>query len=161
MKPYERKLHWDKIYLTKKPDEVSWYEPRPETSLYFLNKLKIPREASIIDIGGGESYFTDNLLENGYQNLTVLDVSGAALKNTINRIGERAEKINWIENDITLFEPFKFYDFWHDRALFHFLLDEDEIKNYIFKLNKSLKMGGIAVIGTFSTEGPLKCSGLD
>jgi len=153
--------HWENIYITKNPNEVSWYQKTPETSLVFLKSFNLPKSAKIIDIGGGDSFFVDNLIELGYQDITVLDISGKALERAKTRIGEKAEKIKWIVSDVTDFEPDTKYDFWHDRATFHFLTDEEDIEKYIEIIKNSINIDGYLVIGTFSEDGPKKCSGLE
>ncbi|MBT4484686.1 MAG: class I SAM-dependent methyltransferase [Candidatus Latescibacteria bacterium] len=157
----DRKKHWEKIFEMKKPNEVSWYQEIPETSLTFLNSFNLPKTAKIIDIGGGDSFFVDNLIELGYQNITVLDISEKALEKARTRLGGKAEKITWITSDVTEFQPDTQYDFWHDRVTFHFLTDEDDIEKYITIMKSSLNSEGYLVIGTFSENGPKKCSGLE
>lgn len=159
-KRFNRKQHWETIYQTKNPEQVSWFQPHPETSLAFLQQCQLPLTASIIDIGGGDSLFVDHLLELGYQNITVLDISAAAIEKAKNRLGSRADKIQWIVEDITKFKPGKKYDFWHDRATFHFLTREKEIEKYLSLVNNSLSESGLLVMGTFSEHGPDTCSGI-
>jgi len=157
----DRKRHWDNIYENRAPDEVSWYQDTPETSLDFVKKVKLPKTASIIDIGGGESFLVDYLLEQGYKNITVLDISDAAIRHARQRIGDQAKLINWVVTDIVNFKPDRKLDFWHDRATFHFLTMEDEIERYKELVSKYIKPGGYMVIGTFSDLGPQRCSGLE
>ena len=161
MKPIERKKHWENIYNTKQLNEVSWYQPTPETSLNFIKELNIPKTASIIDIGGGDSFLVDNLLELGFQNITVLDISKKAIERAKLRIGKQSERVKWIEADASDFNPTENYDLWHDRAAFHFLTDENEIENYLKSVKKGVKENGSLIIGTFSTDGPKKCSGIE
>ena len=156
----ERKNHWERIYETKAPEEVSWYQPTPETSLEFLQKSGLPLTARIIDVGGGDSFFVDHLLRLGYTAITVLDISEAAIRRAKERLGSKAEAVKWIVADAAEFEPETQYDFWHDRAAFHFLTNEDEISHYIAAAHKGLSPEGLLVIGTFSDQGPEKCSGL-
>lgn len=155
----EYKQHWETIYQTKQPDEVSWTQEIPQTSLDFIHSLKLPKSAAIIDIGGGDSKLVDFLLEEGYENLTVLDISASALERAKNRLGKRAEKVNWVVSDITEFKPDRSYDIWHDRAAFHFLTDNKQIARYIDLVKHNVK--GFMLIGTFSDNGPKKCSGLE
>lgn len=157
----DRKNHWEEIYKSKKLTEVSWFEPKPETSLYFVEHLNVPEDAKIIDIGGGDSFFVDNLLDLGYNDISVLDISEAALDRAKQRLGERASLVKWITADASTFQPDEKYDFWHDRAAFHFLTEEKEIANYIETIKKSIRPSGILVIGTFSEQGPQKCSGIE
>jgi trans-aconitate methyltransferase len=161
MNKFDRKKHWETIYQTKELKDVSWFQPTPETSLSFLKQFNIPRAAKIIDIGGGDSFFVDNLLDLGYQNITVLDISVAALNKAKQRLGDRADKVKWIVADAATFRPTEKYDFWHDRAAFHFLTQEYEIENYLDILQESLQPAGVLIIGTFSEQGPKKCSGID
>lgn len=161
MESFERKKHWENIYETKKADEVSWYEPVPETSLDYFKSFKVPETAKITDIGGGDSFLVDHLLKRGYKNISVLDISEAAIERAKKRLGESASEVNWIVADAAKFEPEEEYDFWHDRAAFHFLTDPKEISDYIRTAEKAVSPGGILVIGTFSEEGPTKCSGIE
>lgn len=155
-----RKDHWEKVYQNKQLNEVSWYQPTPQVSLDFIQELEIDRHAAIIDIGGGDSFLTDHLLEAGFTNLTVLDISAAAIDRAKKRLGEKAGRVKWIVSDITRFNPETRYDFWHDRATFHFLTTEEEIEQYLRISQSALNNGGKILIGTFSTDGPEKCSGL-
>ena len=161
MESFKRKNHWEHIYSTKQLNEVSWYQPTPETSLNFIKELNIPKTASIIDIGGGDSFLVDNLLELGYQNITVLDISKKAIERAKLRLGKQSKQIKWIEADASDFNPTENYDLWHDRAAFHFLTDENEIENYLKSAKKGIKKEGSMIIGTFSTDGPKKCSGIE
>lgn len=153
-----RKEHWEQVYKTKDASQVSWTQERPKTSLDFIHSFKLPKTASIIDIGGGDSKLVDYLLEEGYENITVLDISGEALKKARKRLGERAAKVTWIQADINTFSTDKKFDLWHDRATFHFLTTSDQVKHYLETAKKSVT--GYLTIGTFSEKGPEKCSGL-
>lgn len=155
----DKKAHWEHIYDVKTPQEVSWTQEKPETSLNFIQSFSVDKTAKIIDVGGGESKLVDFLLEEGYENISVLDISANALEKAKKRLGDRAKKVNWIIADITEFEPTEQYDVWHDRAVFHFLTEDNDIKKYQDLVSKAVK--GKMVIGTFSTNGPLKCSGLE
>ena len=161
MENFNKKKHWETIYQTKQFEEVSWFQPTPETSLSFFKQLNIPTSAKIIDIGGGDSFLVDNLLDLNYQDLTVLDISATALDKAKQRLGERADKVKWIVADVATFRPTEKYDFWHDRAAFHFLTQELEIENYLNTVQKSIQPTGVFVIGTFSEQGPEKCSGIE
>ncbi len=161
MEHLDRKKHWENIYQTKDLKDVSWYQPTPTTSLDFLKQFNISTTAKIIDIGGGDSFLVDHLLDLGYTDLTVLDISAASLDKAKQRLGDRATKVKWIVADAATFKPTEQYDFWHDRAAFHFLTQEQEITNYIDTIQKSIKPTGVLVIGTFSEQGPKKCSGID
>lgn len=158
---FDRKKHWENIYQTKQLNEVSWYEPTPETSLDFINQFNVPTTAKIIDIGGGDSFLVDHLLRKGYQDITVLDISETAIGKAKKRLGKQAEKVKWIVTDVAKFQSTEPYDFWHDRAAFHFLTDEQEISSYLETAQRSIKPTGILVIGTFSEQGPTKCSGIE
>ena len=160
MKNNNRKDHWEKIYNEKQLSELSWYQKKPVASLQFLKKFNLPETAKIIDAGGGDSFFVDNLLDLGFKDITVLDISKASLERAKARLGNRAKKIHWINSDIINFKPKEKYDFWHDRATFHFLTQDDEIKKYIKTIRDFVKPDGYLVIGTFSENGPEKCSGL-
>jgi len=160
MENFDRKKHWENIYQTKQLNEVSWYQSTPETSLDFIKQYNVPTTAKIIDIGGGDSLLVDHLLDRGYQDIAVLDISEAAIERAKTRLGERAEKVKWIVEDAAKFQPTEQYDFWHDRAAFHFLTDEQEISNYLETAQRSIKPTGVLIIGTFSEQGPNVCSGI-
>ncbi len=157
----EEKNHWDKIYLTKKPDEMGWTQDIPRASLALILSAHLDMQARIIDIGGGNSKLVDFLLDFGYKNITVLDISEQALIIAQHRLGARADNVKWIVSDITDFRSDVTYDFWHDRATFHFLTSESQIINYISLALHAVKKDGLISIGTFSMIGPTKCSGLD
>ena len=155
------RIHWENIYSTKFENEVSWFQLYPEMSIEFIELLYLPINANIIDIGGGDSHLVDTLLEKGYQNIWVLDISANAIERAKKRLGEKADKVHWIVSDITEFEPPVLFDFWHDRAAFHFLTSENKIYKYISIAERAIKKNGYLVLGTFSEQGPKKCSGLD
>lgn len=152
------KQHWEHIYTTKTPNDVSWTQAVPHTSLDLIAKFKLPKFAKIIDIGGGDSLLADHLLEQGYTNITVLDISEAAINRAKKRLGDEAVKVTWIVSDIIDFNPPVTYDLWHDRAVFHFLTEPSDIAKYMDKVRGDTNN---IILGTFSTAGPLKCSGLD
>jgi 2-polyprenyl-3-methyl-5-hydroxy-6-metoxy-1,4-benzoquinol methylase len=154
----ENKNHWETVYETKKPDQVSWTQDVPTTSLDFIHSFKLPKTAKIIDIGGGDSKVVDFLVNEGFENVTVLDISAKALDKAKKRLGENAKKINWVVSDITDFEPNTTFDVWHDRATFHFLTTTEQVAKYMETARKSVN--GFLTIGTFSENGPTKCSGL-
>lgn len=160
MESFNRKDHWENIYTTKELKDVSWYQPVPETSLQFLERLNIPKAAKIIDVGGGDSFLTDHMIELGYSDITVLDISANALERAKTRLKEKAGLVKWIVADVSTFKPDETYDFWHDRAVFHFLTVQKDIENYMQVLSRGIKSDGILVLGTFSEEGPAKCSGI-
>lgn len=161
MGTFNKKEHWEKIYNTKELKDVSWYQPVPETSLDFVRQFNLTKNAKIIDVGGGDSLLVDHLLNEGFEDITVLDISDSALERAKKRLGEKASKVKWIVADAANFQPAEQYDFWHDRAAFHFLTSEEDIEHYIESLKKGIKPGGILVLGTFSEEGPKKCSGIE
>lgn len=154
-----RKNHWETVYETKQPNEVSWTQENPKTSIDFIRETHIEKSAKIIDIGGGDSKLVDFLLEEGYENITVLDISSTALERAKKRLGKNAEKVSWIASDITEFKPDTSYDIWHDRATFHFLTTGEQINKYVEITEKWVS--GFLIIGTFSNQGPKKCSGLE
>ncbi len=161
MDNFNKKNHWENIYETKALETVSWYQPKPETSLNFIQQFNVPTTAKIIDIGGGDSFFVDHLLDLGYENISVLDISQSAINRAKERLGDKAEKVTWLVADAADFHPTEQYDFWHDRAAFHFLTNEKEVRNYIETATKAIAPNGILAIGTFSEQGPTKCSGIE
>jgi len=161
MDNFDRHSHWENIYKTKQVNEVGWYQPVPLTSLQFLEQFNIPVTAKIIDVGGGDSFFVDHLLDLGYQDITVLDISETAILRAKERLGDAAAKVKWIVADAADFKPAEKYDFWHDRAAFHFLTRDSEVESYIDTVQQSMNPEGILIIGTFSINGPKKCSGID
>jgi purine-nucleoside phosphorylase len=150
--------YWDKIYSLKQPNELSWTQEIPKTSLDFIHSFGLTRSAKIIDIGGGDSRLADYLLDEGFENITVLDISDKALGKAKQRLGDRAGKINWIVSDITEFKPDNTFDVWHDRATFHFLTTSEQVAKYMDTARSSVS--GFMTIGTFSDSGPERCSGL-
>lgn len=156
-----RKEHWEKIYSTKSPNEVSWTQATPTTSLNFIHSFKLSRDSPIIDIGGGESHLVDHLLEEGFTNITVLDISAVALEKAQERLGPKAKSVKWIVGDITEFVPEEHYVVWHDRATFHFLTSKEQIQKYLSAATSALQNSAYMTIGTFSENGPTKCSGLE
>jgi ubiquinone/menaquinone biosynthesis C-methylase UbiE len=157
----ETKAHWEKIYQTKQPSEVSWTQNVPESSLRLLHSFKLPQTAAVIDIGGGDSRLVDHLLNEDFQDISVLDISENALARAKKRLEEKAKLVKWIVSDITEFVPERKYDLWHDRATFHFLTTEEQIEQYISTAMRAIADGGYAIISTFSKIGPDKCSGLE
>ncbi len=153
------KKHWETVYETKNPEQVSWTQEIPRTSLNFIHSFGLDKKAKIIDIGGGDSKLVDFLLEEGFENITVLDISQKAIEKAQLRLGSKANKVNWIVSDITQFTPSTQYDIWHDRAAFHFLTSEVDIDKYVEIVKNSVSK--YVIIGTFSENGPQKCSGLE
>lgn len=156
-----RKEHWEKIYETKQPTEVSWFQTYPKTSIEFTTIFDLPKDAAIIDIGGGDSLFVDSLIEKGFTDITVLDISAKAIERAKARLGEKAKLVHWIVSDVTEFTPNRQYNFWHDRAAFHFLTSEEQADKYVEIAKKGIADNGYLILGTFSESGPLKCSGLN
>ncbi|WP_306349903.1 class I SAM-dependent methyltransferase [Flavobacterium sp. '19STA2R22 D10 B1'] len=154
-----RKNHWETVYETKNSNEVSWTQEVPKTSLDFIKSFDLTKKSKIIDIGGGDSKLVDFLIEEGFENITVLDISAKAIEKAKVRLGVNAEKVNWVVSDITEFEPNETFEVWHDRATFHFLTSEEQIQKYMETARKSVS--GYLTVGTFSENGPKKCSGLD
>lgn len=153
--------YWDTVYSTKGENEVSWFQPYPKTSMEFVALFHLALNANIIDIGGGASHFADALLDKGYRNIWVLDISAKAIEKAKQRLGARASKIHWVVSDITAFEPPVQFDLWHDRAAFHFLTSDDKINKYVSIAEDAIRKDGYLILGTFSENGPKKCSGLD
>ena len=153
--------HWDQVYDSKKPEAVSWYQPRPALSLALIAASGVRKDAGIIDVGAGASTLVDCLLDEGYYPLAVLDWSGRALAHGRARLGDRAAAVQWYEADVTRFEPPRRYGLWHDRAVFHFLTRESDRSAYVATLKRTLVADGHLVIATFAHDGPVKCSGLD
>ncbi len=156
----ERTSHWDNIYGTKADEQVSWFQERPEPSLTLLALAGAKPSSAIIDIGAGASHLVDALLADGFEDLSVLDISRTALERDRGRLGKAAAKVAWICADVTDWKPDRGYDVWHDRAAFHFLTDPADQAAYAANLAQVLKPGGHAIIGTFAPDGPEKCSGL-
>ena len=161
MEIFDRKKHWENIYKTKDLKDVGWFQPTPDTSLDFIKQFNVPTTAKIIDIGGGDSYLVDHLLNMGYQDISVLDISEAAISRAKQRLSDKATNVKWIVADAANFKPTEKYDFWHDRAAFHFLTNEQEISNYLKAAQENINPSGVLVIGTFSEQGPKKCSGIE
>ena len=157
----DRKKHWEKIYVDKQPQELSWYQKEPVLSLQLIRNAKLAHDAPIIDVGGGASVLVDYLCEDGYTNVAVLDISAKALAYCQVRLGDNANRVEWYEEDVTKFKPPHQFSLWHDRAVFHFLTEQDQKKKYIEILNKSLKPGGYLILAAFAIGGPSMCSGLD
>lgn len=156
------KAHWDGIYQRVAPEQVSWYKPHLETSLELIERVAPQHDASIIDVGGGESTLVDDLLARGYSRVTVLDISETAIDACKKRLGSAAARVRWIAADVTTakFEPAD-YDVWHDRAVFHFLTAQDQREAYVRQVAQAVKPGGYVIVSTFGPKGPTKCSGLD
>lgn len=156
----DRTTHWQNVYATKSETEVSWFQASPAIALEMIRAASPDRAAAIIDIGGGASRLVDALLQGGYRNLTVLDLSANALDTAKKRIGATASTVDWIVADATTWRPAKAWDVWHDRAAFHFLTDPRDRAAYVERLRSAVAPGGQVIIATFAPDGPEKCSGL-
>jgi SAM-dependent methyltransferase len=154
--------HWESVYERRGPDELSWYRPHLDRSLRLIEQARLGRDAAIIDVGGGASTLVDDLLARGYVNISVLDISPKAIESAKARLGDRAAAVRWLVADITqvALAP-QSYDFWHDRAVFHFLRAEEDRQRYVAAVARSVRPGGHVVVATFGPEGPTRCSGLD
>lgn len=155
------KEHWERVYGTKTPDAVSWYAPHLVESLAYVQRTGVPKSASVLDVGGGEATLVDDLLDEGYTDVTVLDLSEKALEVCRARLGERAARVRWVAADVLEhdFAPAS-VDVWHDRAVFHFLTEGDQRRAYVAQVLKALKPGGYCIVGAFGPQGPESCSGL-
>lgn len=155
------KQHWENVYATRATDSVSWFQPHAELSLGLIHATGVGKDAAIIDVGGGASTLVDDLLAEGYTDLTVLDLSASALEAARQRLGRKAEQVRWIEADITTVElPARHYDVWHDRAVFHFLTLPAQREAYVRTVFNAVKPGGHVIVATFAEDGPEQCSGL-
>jgi SAM-dependent methyltransferase len=155
-----RRSHWENVYTSKGENEVSWFQEAPAPSLELIELAGATRNSAIIDIGGGAARLVDSLVAQGFEDVTVLDVSAAALASARSRLGDKADRVTWIATDVTAWEPSRTYDVWHDRAAFHFLTEAKDQAGYIARLRRALRPGGHAIIGTFALDGPERCSGL-
>jgi trans-aconitate methyltransferase len=160
MSEVSRRNHWETVYTTKGENQVSWFQETPAPSLELIELAGAIRSSAIIDIGGGASRLVDSLVSQGYADVTVLDLSAAALASAHSRIGDKANQVTWIAADVTTWEPPRSFDVWHDRAAFHFLTDPKDQATYVDRLRRALRVGGHAIIGTFAPDGPERCSGL-
>lgn len=156
-----RQQHWNDIYARKREDEVSWYQEEATVSLELVARCGLGPGARIIDVGGGAGRLVDGLLDRGFKDVTILDLSVEALAKARARLGARAEGVRWIAADVTTFEPAERYDLWHDRAVFHFLTSPVDRAAYVTALEHALAPGGHAIVGTFALDGPERCSGLE
>ena len=160
-KTVDRKAHWETVYSTRRATETSWYQREPHLSLQMISRAGIPRDAALIDVGGGASLLVDHLLGRGYSDVTVLDISARALEQAHERLGSRARAAEWLEADVTTYRPQRRFDLWHDRAAFHFLTEAGDRERYVQVLDEALKPGGWVVIAAFAPDGPQRCSGLE
>lgn len=158
--PDDKKQHWEAVYATKEPEQVSWTQPEPTTSLEFIRSFSLPKSARILDVGGGDSRLVDFLVSEGYENVTVLDISAQALHRARQRLGPKAGRVQWVVSNVLDFQPTQPYDVWHDRATFHFLTSAAEVTRYLALASRAVRPRGFLTMGTFSTDGPTQCSGL-
>lgn len=156
----DKTAHWENVYQTKSSTDVSWYEPDPKQSLDLILDAAGEKRGRVIDVGGGQSFLVDRLLDSGFKQVAVLDISSAAIEATKARLGERASQVEWMVADITQAETLGKFDIWHDRAVFHFITEPDDRERYVKLLKRSLPIGGHFIVGTFAKGGPEKCSGL-
>jgi 2-polyprenyl-3-methyl-5-hydroxy-6-metoxy-1,4-benzoquinol methylase len=158
----DTRAHWQNVYRTKRPTEVSWYQPAAVSSLNLIRRAAPDETAAVIDVGGGASTLVDGLLAAGYRNVTVLDVSDAALGEAAARLGKKADQVTWLAANVLERElPAAEFDVWHDRAVFHFLTDRSERQRYVERVRAAVKTGGSVIVATFASDGPRKCSGLE
>ncbi|MGO4702850.1 class I SAM-dependent methyltransferase [Dyella sp. 2RAB6] len=156
----DRGSRWDEVYRNKSADTVSWFQARPTLSLTLIEHAGVPKGAPVIDVGGGASSLVDHLLREDYADLTVMDLSDSALATSRERLGDSARQVDWITGDVLAFAPLKRYALWHDRAVFHFLVDADSRRRYLDALRRASQAGTQIVMATFAEDGPDRCSGL-
>ncbi len=158
----DKQSHWENVYRGKEADNVSWFQEHAETSLKIITRLQTDKSAHILDVGGGASTLVDDLIDSGYEVLSVLDISTGALEVAQQRLGDDADKVQWITQDVTQLQlPEESLDVWHDRAVFHFLTNEQDRQNYVDVVKRTVKHGGHVIVSTFAEDGPEKCSGLE
>lgn len=157
----DQKAHWDEVYRGTSSDRLSWFQSHPSLSLELITAAAPSRDARIIDVGGGDSLLVDHLLEHGYKEVTVLDISGSAIERARSRLGDKADAIHWIVADVLAAESLGTYDIWHDRALFHFLTEPEQRQRYIEAVGSTVVPQGAVVIAAFAPDGPPTCSGLE
>jgi SAM-dependent methyltransferase len=160
MNSVEEQAHWENVYTTKGEREVSWFEDSPTFSFDLIRSTGVSTSASIIDIGAGASRLVDALINEGFEAVTVLDLSKKALATAKARLGPLGEKVRWVVADVTTWRPFQIYDVWHDRAAFHFLTEPKDRAAYAERVSSAVRSGGHVIIGTFAPDGPERCSGL-
>lgn len=159
MEKFDSKLHWENIYQTKKLEEVSWYQKKPDFSLDLIKKYAT-KTSSILDVGGGDSFLVDYLIDE-FDDVSILDISENAIQRAKNRLENKSNAVEWIVSDVLEFKSSKKYDIWYDRAAFHFLNSSNDIEKYVSKVNQYVALNGHIIIGTFSKNGPQKCSGIE
>jgi len=156
----DRKTHWEDVYRTTAADELGWHQAHPSMSLNLIESTRVVKTGSLIDVGGGDSTLVDHLLNQGFEHITVLDISPTALERAKARLGGRAHRVTWIVDDVTDFRSSKTYDVWHDRAVFHFLTDAKDRTRYLESMNRVVSSQGHVIMATFAYEAPPTCSGL-
>jgi cyclopropane fatty-acyl-phospholipid synthase-like methyltransferase len=161
MNSNERKLHWENLFQTKDTTQVSWHQSTPQTSLKLIEELNLPKSSKIIEVGSGDSFLGDFLLKKGFNEITLLDISEKALNTIKTRLGKKGKSVHFLTADVTEFSSNESYNLWHDRAVFHFLTDKNEIQRYVENVSNKLVSGGYLILGTFSNNGPAMCSGLN
>jgi ubiquinone/menaquinone biosynthesis C-methylase UbiE len=160
MSSADDRTHWQRIYAEYEPRQVSWYEPRLESSLALIAEAKLDRGAAVLDVGGGASSLPFDLLDAGYLDITVADISASSLDRAREQMGEAADRITWVEADVRDHDFGRLFDLWHDRALFHFMVQATDRDAYLETLRRTLRPGGHLLIATFGPQGPTRCSGL-
>jgi SAM-dependent methyltransferase len=156
----DARAHWEQVYLEREPETLSWYQPVPETSLRLIEDAGLPRSAGILDAGGGASKLAGDLLAAGYRDVTVVDISQAALQRARRELGSAGQRVRWIEADIRVHDFGRQFDLWHDRAVFHFMVAAADRDGYLMVLRRTLAPGGRLILATFGPGGPTRCSGL-
>lgn len=156
-----RSTHWERVYSNQEPTEFSWYQASPEVSLRLISQTGVQKDDSILDAGGGDSMLVDSLQAQGFRDITVLDISASALARARARMGEKAEAVHWVTADVTAFSPTRRFALWHDRAVFHFLVEPSDRQSYVSTVLATLRSRGHLLLATFGPEGPLRCSGLE
>jgi 2-polyprenyl-3-methyl-5-hydroxy-6-metoxy-1,4-benzoquinol methylase len=159
--PAKRKHHWEQFWSTSEPRNASWYQESPDASLSLVDAAGIEPGAHVLDVGGGASTLTDSLLERGFENISILDVSESAITHAKTRLGACSERVSWIIGDVTAFRSETPIDLWHDRAVLHFLTEKRDRDLYVQSLTSSLAPDGHLIVATFALDGPKKCCGLE
>lgn len=157
----DRKSHWEGVYTTKSVDAVGWFKERFDISMSLIAEVAVSKSARILDVGGGASLLVDSLLNQGYEHVAVLDIAAPSLEHARHRLGEKAHNVEWIVADVLDMPKLGEFDIWHDRAVFHFLLDENDRQKYVNLARRTIPVGGHAIISTFALDGPPTCSGLE
>jgi len=158
---HDLKSHWENVYTVKRFEDVSWYQTYPDVSMQLIHELNLSAQSAIIDVGGGDAVLAETLLKEGFNDITVLDISEKALERAKSRLKDLSLSVRWIVSDVCDFTPGNKYDLWYDRAVLHFLRERKDIDLYVETAGKAVKQGGYMIIAAFSTTGPLKCSGLE